>query len=151
MLNDSYEITATSSNSNPPTYTFKSTGTNGTIEKVVQFSPIDNMPGVFNLGFGDYIDNQIDDTARSGNGDMNKVLHTVAFITSKFLETNPNATIIAAGSTMARTRLYQMNLNKYYSEICENFELWGLSKREKQWEAFELNKNYDAFVIRKKR
>lgn len=94
-------------------FEFFSEGPNGRIRKIVQYEKI--IDGLFNLAFGDWDYNleKLIDTARSNNGDTNKVLATVAETVSSFLNTYPEVVIHIQGSTVARNRLYQMNINKY--------------------------------------
>jgi len=51
-------------------------------------------------------DGSIDDTVKSNNGDILKVLATVVQIARIFISQFPNAEIFFIGSTDERTRLY---------------------------------------------
>jgi hypothetical protein len=143
-------------------YTFDSIGTK-TIKKVVIYSKIEypeyiGLPPdaeVYNLGFGD-LDKEtggIDDKIESRNGDTEKVLATVANTANEFWEEYPDALLFFRGSQPLgekplRTRLYQMGLNKYMSEINTIADVFGFIENE--WEDFEINKNYNAFLILRK-
>lgn len=126
-------------------YSFVSKGRHGEIEKRVQFSRMDE--GVFNLGFGDWDENQrrIDDQAISDNGDMELVLATVVKIACVFVSRNKGARIFLTGSTPARTRLYQVLINTNLDIINSKFEVKGY--RDGRWHQFEKNVNYESFTV----
>ena len=128
-------------------YFFESIGQKGSVFKVVIFTEFQN--DVYNLGFGDYDfkTKQIDDTIVSDNGDMPKILATVASIVVRFFDKNPMAYIFFEGSTKSRTRLYQMAINRYYDEFSIYFDLLGLINGEPK--PFQKNKSYESFLIRK--
>ena len=98
-------------------YEFLSEGPNGTIKKVVFYQEIDE--NIFNLAFGDWdeINQKIDDGARSNNNDRDKVIATVASTIIDFMKYHPDATVVAKGSTSARTRLYQIGIFSHLQEI----------------------------------
>ena len=132
------------------TFDFLSEGSKGKIEKVVQFTLIyqDNL---YNLAFGDrnYLTGQIDDKVVTDNGDSEKVLASVVAAVYSFCEKTPDALIYATGSTAARTRLYRMGINKYYDIVKEDFMIFG--QTESEWEQYEKGKNYEAFVVQRKK
>ena len=139
-------------------FTFESIGEK-MIQKVVEYSklnpihiglPIDT--NVYNLAFGDWNDSigDYEDTVESKNGDMEKVLATVANTALKFWEKHPESNIFFQGSSISgehprRTRLYRMKMNLYFSEISQIVNIRGYG--EKGWESFENSKNYVAFLI----
>jgi len=132
------------------TFNFLSEGIKGKIEKIVQFSPV-NQNNLYNLAFGDknLLTGDIDDQVITDNGDSEKVLATVVAAVYAFSDKFPQAWIYATGSTTARTRLYRMGINKYY-EIKEiDFEIYGQSENE--WERYKKGKDYTAFVIQRKK
>ena len=53
--------------------------------------------------------------------------------------------VYATGSNAARTRRYQIGINKFLNEIEKIFYVFG--RINKQWEPFQKNVNYDAFFI----
>jgi hypothetical protein len=132
------------------TFDFLSEGPKGKIEKVVQFSLI-YQNNLYNLAFGDrdYLTGQIDDKIVTDNGDSEKVLATVVAAVYAFCDRVPDALIYATGSTAARTRLYRMGINKYYDIVKEDFKIFG--QAESEWEAYKKGKNYEAFVVQKKK
>lgn len=127
------------------TYEFLSSGSKGTIKKVVHYKEI--RPGIYNLGFGDWDEGrgEVKDDIRSNNDDRDLVLATVAYTVIDFLEHHPEAKIYAQGSTPSRSRLYQMGIVANWKEISQNYEVFGLS--EDGWERFQLRKNYKAFIL----
>jgi hypothetical protein len=131
-------------------FEFVSVGIKGKITKIVQFTPT-NYKDLYNLGFGDKKgeNDLIDDTIVSNNGDSEKVLATVVSILFVFLENNKKAMVYVSGSSESRTRLYRMGISKYFSEVKDNFDIFG--ELESGWEYFNTNKDYEAFIIRKKR
>ena len=142
-----YQLKATDKLSS---YEFVSEGPKGLIVKRIQFTLI-NKDDVFNLAFGDKdpVSGTIDDLAISNNGDSEKILATVIGAVYAFCDKNPDAWILATGSSASRTRLYQIGIAKYYQDITEEFEIYGLI--EENWELFESGKNYLAFLAKRKK
>ncbi len=117
---------------------------------MIQFSLINQDNLFFNLAFGDKNSEtgEIDDMIITDNGDSEKVLATVVSAVYAFCDKFPQAWIYATGSTVARTRLYKMGINKYFDIVQEDFEIFGLAENE--WERFIKDKNYQAFVVQRK-
>ncbi len=132
------------------TFEFVSVGSKGSITKVVRYNEI-NVKGFYNLGFGDKdpITNFISDLTVTNNGDSQKVLATVAATLYAFTDENPEATVIATGSTEARTRLYRMGITNNLEAIENDFMVMGLT--ETDWEPFRRNVTYGAFLVRRKK
>lgn len=116
--------------------------------KVIQFTEITS--DVYNLAFGDLNPDtgQVSDTAVSDNRDSEKVLATVVATVYTFCQQHPAAWVYAEGSTYARTRLYQMSLNRFQAEIVEQFDLYGQYAAE--WQKFQKDVTYTAFIARLK-
>lgn len=131
-------------------YEFFSEGPNGKIRKIVQFQQLSKEEEIFNLGFGDFDEqNQdIDDLSVSNNQDTQKVLTTVAKTVMDFIQQHPKAIVLAKGSTLSRTRLYQMDILKFWNEIEHLFDVKAFNGRE--WQPFEKGKNFESFFIVKK-
>ncbi len=129
-------------------YEFDSIGPKGTIKKVARFTEIGT--NIYNFGFGDVDEKtgEISDTVLSNNQDGDKVLATVANIIYDFTNVFIGAVVFIKGTTAARTRHYQMGINKYWEQISPIFEVFGL-KNEK-WEPFKKGENYEAFLGRRK-
>jgi len=132
------------------TFEFISEGPRGLIRKLVQFTPT-NLKGLYILAFGDKdkLTGEIDDLTISNNSDTEKVLATVVATIYAFTDKYPNSWIYTTGGTKARTRLYRMGISKYLSDAKQDFEIIGQSG--KQWELFERNKDYDGFLVRRKK
>lgn len=134
-------------------YDFYSEGPKGKIKKAILYSFLGTLDGAdyYNLGFGDYDKNEkgINDLSISDNKDRDKVLATVAVATLEFTSHFPGCKIVAEGSTPARTRLYQMGITKYYTEIAGLFDIQGLTEGS-GWVPFKTGQNYLAFLIARK-
>lgn len=128
---------------------FKSIGPKGEIKKYIYFSPTD-VENIYSLSFGDvgFESNEIDDTTRSDNKDVKKILITVANAVAIFLDKNPDAWVAATGSTDSRTRLYQIAISSDLENIETEYFVYGFNGMK--WEKFMKNKNYEAFLIKKK-
>lgn len=140
------------SKSNHQTFHFTSSGPKGSIEKVVTFRKIEEWgEDIYNLSFGDWDEQKrkINDQITSDNGDREKVLATVAAIVLEFSAFFPGKYVYFEGSTSARTRLYQMRISHYYSEICKLYDIYGF--RQGVWEEFKPGKNFEAFLILRKK
>jgi hypothetical protein len=129
-------------------FQFQSEGPRGTIKKIIEYQPVGN--GVFNLAFGDLDEasGKLIDYSRSNNGDKDKILSTIASTVVDFLNQYPTAIVLAVGSTHAKTRLYQMAINKHYQQIHKKFDVMGYYQNE--WESVIRGKNYEAFLVRLK-
>jgi hypothetical protein len=117
---------------------------------VVQYHRIEEAEGmVFNLAFGDWNEKtcRIDDKIKSNNSDREKILATVAATVIQFTDHHPEAIIYIEGSTPPRTRLYQMGISKFFTEINQNFEIEGLINGE--WESFKRGSNYECFLLKR--
>jgi hypothetical protein len=109
------------------------------------------MKGFYNLSFGDKdpITGFVSDLTVTDNGDSQKVLATVAATLYAFTMEKPDATIIATGSTAARTRLYRMGITNNLEVINKDFVVLGLTEK-KEWEVFRKNIYYGAFLVHRK-
>ncbi len=130
-------------------YFFYSNGPNGRIKKLVVYEKINNDPPVYNLAFGDEDQNTglLLDRVKSSNDDRDTILATVAHTISDFSDHYGKPMIHVVGSTIVRTRLYQMSISKIYDEIFMVYTVQGY--RNDAWEIFQKNVNYEAFVVQK--
>jgi len=131
------------------TFEFISEGHKGLIHKIVRYQ-LTNLKGVYNLAFGDkdHLTGDINDTVISNNGDSEKVLASVVATVYAFTDRYPDAWIYATGSTKSRTRLYQIGIAKFFSEVEEDFEVLG--ERNNDWEVFRKSVSYEGFLVRRK-
>jgi hypothetical protein len=131
-------------------YEFTSEGPKGSIQKVIKYTETTN-PDVYNLGFGDKLGDtdDYDDMSISDNKDSVRILATVAASTYTFTDAYPEKSILATGSTQSRTRLYRIGISNNLEEIEKDFVVLGYLNDK--WELFERNKDYIAFVIKRKK
>ena len=130
-------------------FEFTSQGPKGQIPKLVKYSET-NLKDMYNLAFGDkdIKTGQINDTIISNNGDSEMVLSTVVSTVYAFTDKYPDVWVFATGSTKVRTRLYRMGITKYITEIKKDFQVFGL--RDDEWEKFEKEVEYEAFLVKRK-
>ncbi len=130
-------------------YQFTSIGSNGLIEKIVQFTKINDNPVVYNLALGDYnaIAGKIDDEVVSNNKDTEVVFATIASIVVDFCNSHQGASIFVEGNTAAKRRLYQIMISKHLIEIEKNFLIYGFIN-ETTVEFFIKNKLYRAILVK---
>ena len=142
-----YELKAESS---LEVFEFLSEGPKGNIQKLIKLSET-ALKDFYNLAFGDkdLLTGDINDQIVSNNRDSEKVLATVVSAVYAFTDREKNAWIYATGSTQVRTRLYRMGITKYFDEIKQDFEIFGL--KDGEWEFFEKDVDYTAFVARRKK
>lgn len=130
-------------------FEFISWGPKGFVHKLVHFQKTDE-PGLYNLAFGDknHETGELDDLAKTNNGDSEKVLATVVAALYAFFTKHPGALVYASGSTTSRTRLYRRGLAKYYNEMVIDFQVFGQVGNE--FHIFEIGKDYSGFLAQRK-
>lgn len=126
-------------------FEFFSQGPKGVIRKAIQFLPLEG--NIYNLAFGDWdeVNQKINDKARSNNNDREKILATVADSIVRFIQSHPSAGVLAQGETPAKTRLYQMAINRERMIDNKLYKIKGFYLGK--WENFTPTKNYDAFLL----
>jgi hypothetical protein len=132
-------------------YSFYSEGPKGRIRKIVRIRPVKRLgPNAFNLAFGDLDETsgQLNDKVVSNNHDRLKILNTVAIAVLDFMGYNPNAFVLVKGSSLSRTRLYQMTINSFWPLINRQFILYG--KIGDDWLPFKKGANDEEFMLFKK-
>ncbi len=147
-------------------YFFISEGIHGKIQKVVSITPLHDDLGnhfkpQYNLGFGDLVGINdewiISDAVRSGNGDMSKVIATVARIEMEFLNKHPEATLSFVGyldeksalqGKNHRNILYQRGISSNWSELSTYYNFWGV--KEGRIEQYIADRQYDRILIKHK-
>lgn len=141
------------------TFEFTSNGTNGLVDKAIKYECISKEQNVFNLSFGDKIgineetgELSIDDLIVTNNGDLEKVLATVASSAYQFGEKYPDRLIYFTGSTKPRTRLYRRAISKEIEEISKSFHIFGSKLINGMHEPLPFDKNgdFDGFIIKYK-
>lgn len=148
MQLEKYDVRATESHNR---FEFVSIGSNGSILKVVEFTPLDEAGFIYNLGFGDVnaLTGDWDDKAVTNNGDRNKILATVANIVVAFLDKHPTVSVYAEGSTSIRNVLYQRTIERFRDEISESYDITGYTESG-NWVPFERGESFFAFLINRK-
>lgn len=138
-------------------FQFVSLGSKGQILKVIRFYPTSN-PKVYNLGLADvrYVDEKegvitVDDQRVSNNGDIEKIMRTVASSICIFGQHYPDIFVLFGSGSPVRRRLYRMIMQKYFVEISKTFILFG-AKRQDDGKIvnvpFCFNVNGDGFFIK---
>jgi hypothetical protein len=86
----------------------------------------------------------------SNNGDVRKVLITVAFCLVDFMQYHPTNKVLFWGSTSSRNNLYGRLINRYWYEIesLDIFNIFGMVQEKPEiWEAITPYKLYLAYVV----
>jgi hypothetical protein len=110
---------------------------------IYQKTSIDNL---YALSMGDLLDNgAVDFEIRSNNGDRDTILATIIQTLQQFLQQYSEASVGFTGSSPARTRTYQILINREWDEISKKFVVKGYDSNG--LEEFLSNKNYEGFVI----
>ncbi|MEO6686745.1 MAG: hypothetical protein ABIN24_12305 [Dyadobacter sp.] len=141
----SYELNKNEENTR---FQFQSIGKRGIFEKVIIFNLITNE--IYNLALLDYnpSSDEYSDLSITDNGDMPEIFATVIKAITEFLNQYQGKKIYFEGSTLSRTRLYQVVIRKTYNSDNQDFIIQGLKNEE--WYPFEPNINFDGFLIEKK-
>lgn len=127
-------------------YYFESRSSERIIAKGVQFEQIGRS--TYNLAFGDLdVDGALDDLVISDNGDMQKVMATVAQVIVTFFGAYKSKQIYFTGSSTARTRLYRVILNREIANWSDVFDIKCVSNNGPV--SFPTNVNCEAFLIKR--
>lgn len=146
MKIDAYPLTA---GGNQRVFEFVSEGKKGAIQKLILFQSVSESDS-YNLAFGDKdpLTGDLNDLAVSNNGDTEKVLATVVIALYAFFDEYSNASVYAAGSTPARTRLYRMGISRFYNEVKRDFYVYG--RVADRFVPFELHNEYEGCLVKRK-
>jgi hypothetical protein len=123
--------------------TFQSLGPKGIIIKVIRFEYV--KENRWNLGFGDFKRGQIETNKMTNNGDMAKVLATVAAATSAFLEEYPDRIVEIRPVDEKRKMLFNLVFSRRWEQIKEKAFVFGLKGNER--EIYSPHQFYDSFEI----
>lgn len=143
MIIESYEYISVG---DKPIFYFESEGKQGKIPKLILFTPL--KKNLWNLGFGDIKEGQVDDSIISNNHDIVKVMGTIAKIIHAFLDENPSSHIRIRPVDEKRGRLYNHIFRRNFEVINTTFDIIGINKRRK--EAYSPEKFYEYFEIKRK-
>jgi len=84
---------------------------------------------------------------------MDTVLETVAIIAKIYSDKFHNRKIFSGGSNAARSRKYQMGVNKHMPTLIKLFHIEGVMTNNNNIisiETFEVGKNYNALIFTRK-
>jgi len=115
---------------------------------MVEYVPIVRLgKKYYNLEFGDYSPdkNRIDDLAVTDNGDMRRVLKTVATTLETFFEEFPDQVVHVDGSDSVRRAYYLKLIRDYYDLIPPYFKVQGHANNG--LEMFKAGSQYDFIVV----
>lgn len=144
MVANSYNL---QQNDEATQFVFLSEGNKGRVMKAVIISPYDRNR--WNLAFGDVQpDGEIDDTVKTNNNDVAKVIGTVAKAALLFSEKHPECSLVIFPVDEKRKWLYNLIFRRRLTEIRAIFEIFG--NRERLWEAYNPKLEYDAFELFRK-
>jgi hypothetical protein len=134
------------------TFVFESNNYEGTnpVIKIVDFVKVIRYSKTYyNLEFGDLSVKswQIDDLVVTNNGDMRKVLRTVAATLDIFFDEYPTEEVHIGGSDEVRHSYYHKLIRDYHKIISIHYEVQGCIN--KKIEPFEANKEYEFIVVKK--
>ena len=125
------------------------------LRKRVRFELVDEVEQIYNLTLCTVLDNEDEDCdTASKNRDMEKVLETVGMIVFIYTNYYPDRKIYFRGSDKLRTRQYQLSMFSNLNTIVNYFIVEGLVMEEdeiKLRENFKTGKNYDAFILTRKK
>lgn len=133
-------------------YYFESKGVNGTIIKAVIFNEYE--PNVYNMALMDYNieKEEFSDTSSSNNGDIAKVMATVAEIIHAYLQQHQKHIVYFEGNTSAKNKLYNRIIKNNYDFFTEFYEIRGKINIEGETqEIYSPQNQYYGFYIYKKR
>ena len=129
--------------------TFISVDSKGIIQKIIEFRRIQNSR--WNLSFGDVKDNDWADNVVSDNGDLRKVLQTIANAIHLFFDHYPEDEIFIAPLDKQRKLLYNRIFQQKWQEIEPVFTVKSIVLMENNIfvEDYTPAKIADYFVIRR--
>ena len=131
-------------------FSFESNNAQGTnpVPKMVSYVPYVRLGRkYFNLEFGD-CDSEyeaIDDHIVTDNGDMRKVLKTVASTLESFFQEFPNEEVHIDGSDLIRREYYNKLIRDYQNLIPSHFKVQGHS--DNGLEVFRNDVRYNFIVV----
>jgi hypothetical protein len=131
---------------------FISSGPKGDIPKGIFVSPAD-VPAAsnpYNLGLADYINGKWTDENRTNNGDLEKVMGTLAAFVIDHPDQFPDRGIFVRGNTEPKRRLYQRFVSNSLEEINKNYNIFGKEYQSDGFELFVKGKIYEALLVERK-
>lgn len=128
-------------------FSFESRSQDRVVAKSVEFNRIGAK--TYNLAFGDVDENgDLNDLVVTDNGDMRKVLSTIAQIVITFLGVYAERQVFFTGSSPARTRLYRVVLSREVDSWASIFEIRGI--HDGKAIPFQSNIAFESFFVKRK-
>jgi hypothetical protein len=124
-------------------YGFFSEGVKGRIPKVIIFTSEEKDK--WNLAFGDWKNNDIDDSVMTNNHDVVKVIGTVAKATYAFFDNYPNAILVIKPVDEKRKKLYNIVFQRHFEAIKNQFKIIGFIGKQRR--IYSSKKMYDSFEL----
>jgi hypothetical protein len=143
MIRESYPLNIETSET---VFKFDSIGTKGIIKKIICFENAGD--DYWNLGFGDETENDWSDVNISNNGDIFKVMETVAQATLIFSNRFPERIIVINPVDFKRKRLYNSIFRRRNVEISALFTIYA-SLNDDFFE-YRAKIEFDFFLLVKK-
>ncbi len=127
---------------------FESIWQDDVIKKQIKISAT-SIPNFYALALVDLMaDGSLSDVNRPRHGNVEKVLATVLQTMLVFMDKHPDSTIFFMGSTPARTRLYQIAIQRELESAESIFSIQGLIKGS--FYDFQPGNQYEGFVVTRK-
>lgn len=124
---------------------------NDLIAKVILFSLVDEENLFYVLSLGSIWKSNpdiIDFETLTENGDVFKVLNSVAWSIDDFLTKNLSAKVIFEGNSSKKNRVYLKLVSRKLNLVKDKYRVFGLTNGEVF--PFEPNFDYEAIVVSKK-
>lgn len=144
MIHESYPLIT---DEKREVFIFESVGPKGRVRKIVIFDQI--RADLWNLGFGDLLEQGWDDAVITNNGDLVRVISSVAQATYKFSEKWPERKILISPVDEKRKQLYNTIFKRRYHEIMAIFEIKGLQGKKLQ--NYDPHTYFDLFLLSRKK
>lgn len=134
---------------NPTVFSFYSKGIK-VIKKIVSFQPARDYSGVGidNLVLGDENDDgTIDADIDSNNGDVLKVLNTVAAIVEYYMSITKNRAVYIKGSDERRINVYHWRIRRELEKSAVPLLILGQKYNNGPFEKLNANQKYTGFLV----
>jgi hypothetical protein len=124
-------------------YGFVSEGVRGAIFKLIIFTPLEDNE--WNLAFGDWRKDNLDDKIMTNNQDVVRVIGTVTKVAFNFFNNHPDATLVIKPVDEKRKRLYNIVFRRHHEAINKSCIIWGMMGEIV--ENYLPQTTYDSFKI----
>lgn len=143
MIGETYQFDKTNDGMQ---YAFVSKGPKGVVVKFVMYTWIHD--NVYNLGFGDFEEGQVDDAVVSNNEDLVKIMNTIASTLYAFTEQYPGSRVYIEPVDSKRSNLYHHIFRRRFEEIQPLFMVKGLTTNG--WKDYLPGNRYLAFELERR-